>query len=78
MNNQERTLQLKLFRERNDIEAFVVSIEAGGVGLNMTCADEVYMMVCRLPLTSLKDTDLMFYDNDIGCPLESTSGSASY
>ncbi|EGG08758.1 uncharacterized protein MELLADRAFT_84282 [Melampsora larici-populina 98AG31] len=26
------------------VEAFVVLIEAGGVGLNMTCADEVYSM----------------------------------
>lgn len=41
----ERTSQLNSFTKDPNVEAFVVSIEAGGVGLNMTCADEVYLMV---------------------------------
>lgn len=48
MTNEERTSELKFFSDSDDIEAFVVSIEAGGVGLNMTCADEVYLMVRNL------------------------------
>ncbi|EGG12934.1 uncharacterized protein MELLADRAFT_87196 [Melampsora larici-populina 98AG31] len=40
----ERTSQLNSFTKDPNVEAFVVSIEAGGVGLNMTCADEVYLM----------------------------------
>ncbi|EGF97901.1 uncharacterized protein MELLADRAFT_84173 [Melampsora larici-populina 98AG31] len=44
MTPQERILQLNRFQNNNNIEAFIVSIEAGGVGLNMTCADEVYLM----------------------------------
>ncbi|EGF98004.1 uncharacterized protein MELLADRAFT_84096 [Melampsora larici-populina 98AG31] len=44
LNPQERTLQLNRFKNNNNIEAFIVSIEAGGVGFNMTCTDEVYLM----------------------------------
>ncbi|EGG03964.1 uncharacterized protein MELLADRAFT_89789 [Melampsora larici-populina 98AG31] len=44
MTTHERTCQLNRFKNDNNIEAFIVSIEAGGVGLNMTCADEVYLM----------------------------------
>ncbi|KAH9818321.1 P-loop containing nucleoside triphosphate hydrolase protein [Melampsora americana] len=44
MTSEQRTWQLKKFRDTPDVEAFIVSIEAGGVGLNMTCADEVYLM----------------------------------
>ena len=44
----ERTCQLNTFMKDPNVEAFVVSIEAGGVGLNMTCADEVYLMVSQV------------------------------
>ncbi|EGG11557.1 uncharacterized protein MELLADRAFT_91139 [Melampsora larici-populina 98AG31] len=44
MKTQQRTWQLTRFQNNIKIEAFIVSIEAGGVGLNMTCADEVYLM----------------------------------
>ncbi|EGF99366.1 uncharacterized protein MELLADRAFT_94703 [Melampsora larici-populina 98AG31] len=44
MTTQQRTWQLTRFQTNIQIEAFIVSIEAGGVGLNMTCADEVYLM----------------------------------
>lgn len=47
MSIEERTLELARFRDSDDIDAFVVSIDAGAVGLNMTCADEVYLMVRR-------------------------------
>ncbi|EGG07973.1 uncharacterized protein MELLADRAFT_85301 [Melampsora larici-populina 98AG31] len=44
MTNTQRTFQLKKFNQDPEVDAFVVSIEAGGVGLDMTCADEVYIM----------------------------------
>ncbi|EGG04012.1 uncharacterized protein MELLADRAFT_89725 [Melampsora larici-populina 98AG31] len=44
MSTFERTCQLNPFTKDPVVEAFVVLIEAGGVGLNMTCADEVYLM----------------------------------
>jgi len=49
MTTEQRTWQLNKFRTSDNVEAFVVSIEAGGVGLNMTCADEVYLMVWHDP-----------------------------
>ena len=45
MHPQQRTKALADFQENPQIEVFVVSIGVGGVGLNFTCADTVYIMV---------------------------------
>lgn len=50
----ERSRQIHLFTTTNDVEVFVVSIIAGGVGLNFTCADTVYIMVSCSPHIWLK------------------------
>ncbi|KAJ6256938.1 hypothetical protein Dda_7821 [Drechslerella dactyloides] len=44
MSRQQRTDSLTRFRDDPDIEAILVSISAGGVGLNLTSASMVYVM----------------------------------
>ncbi|KAF3903147.1 hypothetical protein ABW21_db0206917 [Orbilia brochopaga] len=44
MSRQQRTDALTRFREDPDVEAILVSISAGGVGLNLTSASMVYVM----------------------------------
>ncbi|KAK6343428.1 hypothetical protein TWF730_011017 [Orbilia blumenaviensis] len=44
MNRGQRADSLTRFRDDPDIEAILVSISAGGVGLNLTAASRVYVM----------------------------------
>ncbi|KAK6537504.1 hypothetical protein TWF694_011689 [Orbilia ellipsospora] len=44
MNRSQRAESLTRFRDDPDIEAILVSISAGGVGLNLTAASRVYVM----------------------------------
>ncbi|KAF3188168.1 hypothetical protein TWF225_003932 [Orbilia oligospora] len=44
MNRAQRADSLTRFREDPDVEAILVSISAGGVGLNLTAASRVYVM----------------------------------
>lgn len=48
----QREKALKEFRE-GDITVMLISLRAGGVGLNLTCASKVYMMVNFGPLKAL-------------------------
>lgn len=48
----QREKALKDFRE-GDITVMLISLRAGGVGLNLTCASKVYMMVNFGPLKAL-------------------------
>jgi len=41
---QKRQEQVRLFQERNDIPVFLISLRAGGVGLNLTAADYVFII----------------------------------
>lgn len=40
----DRDLAVKSFKERQDIQVFLISIKAGGVGLNLTEADYVFIL----------------------------------
>ena len=46
MTRGERTEAQNDFAKLDDVEVFVVSIAVGGVGLNLTCADTVFILVC--------------------------------
>ncbi|KAF9438423.1 hypothetical protein BGZ76_007947 [Entomortierella beljakovae] len=44
MQRNERTTAMVRFKERQDIGVILISIKAGGVGLNLTSAQRVYLM----------------------------------
>ncbi len=44
MSRPERTLSLDKFKKDNSITVMLISLKAGGVGLNLTSASRVYMM----------------------------------
>jgi DNA repair protein RAD5 len=44
MSQKERTRVLKEFATRSTFTVLLLSLRAGGVGLNLTCANRVYMM----------------------------------
>lgn len=44
MNRPTRTAELKRFKDRPDVNVILISIKAGGVGLNLTHASRVYIM----------------------------------
>lgn len=44
MTRPQRTEAMTSFRENPEVEAIVISINAGGVGLNLTAASKVYVM----------------------------------
>jgi SNF2 family DNA or RNA helicase len=44
MNRKARSKALEIFRDDPTIEVILVSIGAGGVGLNLTSASKVFMM----------------------------------
>jgi DNA repair protein RAD16 len=44
MNVQSRDAALKDFREVNSVCVLLMSLKAGGVALNLTVANEVYLM----------------------------------
>lgn len=44
MNREERTTQLNTFRDNPKIRVMLVSTRAGGVGLNLTMANKVFLM----------------------------------
>lgn len=48
----QREKALKEFRE-GSASTMLISLRAGGVGLNLTCASRVYMMVCYLSIMPL-------------------------
>lgn len=43
INSQERAAQVKLFQDTKDYPVFLISLKAGGVGLNLTAADYVFL-----------------------------------
>jgi SNF2 family DNA or RNA helicase len=40
---EQRQKQVSIFQERDDIQFFLISLKAGGVGLNLTAADYVFI-----------------------------------
>jgi SNF2 family DNA or RNA helicase len=46
MDCQSRTAAISEFKKRSDIRVFLISLKAGGVGLNLTAANRVIMMDC--------------------------------
>jgi DNA repair protein RAD5 len=52
LSQLQREVALREFRE-GDITVMLISLRAGGVGLNLTCASKVYMMVIFCPLKAL-------------------------
>lgn len=44
MNVKARDACLKEFREDNDVRVLLMSLKAGGVALNLTCANYIYLM----------------------------------
>ena len=44
MSPQERAQQIRRFEEDSNVQAFLISIKAGGVGLNLTAADYVFIL----------------------------------
>lgn len=44
MAAQQRTQSLTAFQNNPDVKVFLISLKAGGVGLNLTAANVVYMM----------------------------------
>ena len=43
-NLKEREMAIRSFSEQADIQAFLISIKAGGAGLNLTAADYVFLL----------------------------------
>ena len=41
---KDRQKQVKLFQENEDISVFLISLKAGGLGLNLTAADYVFLL----------------------------------
>jgi SNF2 family DNA or RNA helicase len=46
MDCQSRNAAISEFKKRSDIRVFLISLKAGGVGLNLTAANRVIMMDC--------------------------------
>jgi SNF2 family DNA or RNA helicase len=46
MDSQARTAAITEFKKRSDIRVFLISLKAGGFGLNLTAANRVMMMDC--------------------------------
>ncbi|CAG8844593.1 35014_t:CDS:2, partial [Racocetra persica] len=44
MTRAERTQNMDIFKQENDVSVILVSLKAGGVGLNLTAAQRVYLM----------------------------------
>jgi len=44
MTRNDRTQALTRFKEQPDITVILISLKAGGVGLNLTSAQRVYLM----------------------------------
>lgn len=44
MSRPERTASLDKFKRDNSITVMLISLKAGGVGLNLTSASRVYLM----------------------------------
>lgn len=40
----DRQAQVQLFQENNDVKIFLISLKAGGLGLNLTAADYVFIL----------------------------------
>jgi SNF2 family DNA or RNA helicase len=52
MTSQQRTRAIKKFHEKPKIHVMILGLKAGGVGLNLTCANRgilVYVSVCFAP-----------------------------
>ena len=43
MNSQQRSAAINAFQTNPDVQVFLVSLKAGGVGLNLTAANRVYL-----------------------------------
>ena len=41
---KDRQKQVKLFQENEEISVFLISLKAGGLGLNLTAADYVFLL----------------------------------
>lgn len=50
MSRPDRTRAMDDFKSDPQCEILLVSLRAGGVGLNLTCAQRVYLMVSPLAL----------------------------
>lgn len=44
MQRNDRTVAIMDFKEKPDVSVILISLKAGGVGLNLTSAQRVYLM----------------------------------
>lgn len=44
MSQNNRVKEIERFRSEADVSVFLISMKAGGQGLNLTCASHVYIM----------------------------------